>query len=186
MAIDNLLKETKDRMVKSEEAFTRTLARIRAGVANASLLDGITVEYYGVPTDLRQLATVTIPEPRMLQISPYDKSSLNDIDRALQQSDLGIPPTNDGSVIRLIIPALTQERRKELSKTVGKDLEDAKIAIRNIRRDAIDETKKAEKAKEITEDELKTLEKDIQKVTDDAVKHIDDMTANKEKELLEV
>ena len=186
MAIDNLLKETKDRMLKSEEAFTRTLARIRAGVANASLLDGITVEYYGVPTDLRQLATITIPEPRMLQISPYDKSSLNDIDRALQQSDLGIPPTNDGSVIRLIIPALTQERRKELSKTVGKDLEDAKIAIRNIRRDAIDETKKAEKAKEITEDDVHSYESDIQDLTNAAIKNVEKIASDKEDEIMNV
>lgn len=186
MAIDNLLKETKDRMVKSEEAFIRTLARIRAGVANASLLDGITVEYYGVPTDLRQLATITIPEPRMLQISPYDKSSLNDIDRALQQSDLGIPPTNDGSVIRLIIPALTQERRKELSKTVGKELEDAKVAIRNIRRDAIDEAKKAEKAKEITEDDLRSYESDIQDLTNAAIKNVEKIASDKEDEIMNV
>jgi ribosome recycling factor len=186
MAIDTLLKDTKDRMHKSEEAFSRTLGRIRAGVANASLLDGITVEYYGVPTDLRQLATVTIPEARMLQISPYDKSSLNDIDRALQQSDLGIPPTNDGTVIRLIIPALTQERRKELTKTVGKDLEDAKIAIRNIRRDAIDEAKKAEKNKEITEDDVRTYESDIQDLTNASIKNVEALAAEKEKEIMNV
>lgn len=186
MAIDNILKETKSRMQKSEESFSRTLGRIRAGVANASLLEGITVEYYGVPTDLRQLATVTIPEPRMIQISPYDKSSLNNIDRAIQQSDLGIPPTNDGNVIRLIVPALTQERRKELSKLVGKDLEDAKIAIRNIRRDAIDEVKKAEKDKEITEDDVRSYESDIQDITNESIKNAEKIASDKEDEIMNV
>lgn len=127
-----------------------------------------------------------MPEARVLLISPFDKSSIKDIERALNASDLGITPANDGSVIRLVIPALTEETRKELAKEVKKVGENAKIAIRNIRRDAMDDAKKQEKAKEITEDELKTLEKDIQKATDDAIKEIDRMTAEKEKELLSV
>ncbi|HES2095594.1 ribosome recycling factor, partial [Streptococcus pyogenes] len=135
---------------------------------------------------LNQLASITVPEARVLLISPFDKSSIKDIERALNASDLGITPANDGSVIRLVIPALTEETRKELAKEVKKVGENAKIAIRNIRRDAMDDAKKQEKAKEITEDELKTLEKDIQKATDDAIKEIDRMTAEKEKELLSV
>ena len=164
----------------------REFAAIRAGRANASLLDRIQVEYYGAPTPLNQLASITVPEARVLLISPFDKSALKDIEHAINASDLGINPANDGSVIRLVIPALTEETRKELAKDVKKVGENAKVAIRNIRRDAMDEAKKQEKAKEITEDELKVLEKDIQKATDEAVKRIDDMTANKEKELLEV
>ena len=149
-------------------------------------MDRIQVEYYGAMTPLNQLASITVPEARVLLISPFDKSSLKDIEHAINASDLGITPANDGSVIRLVIPALTEETRKELAKEVKKAGENAKVAIRNIRRDAMDEAKKQEKAKEITEDELKVLEKDIQKATDEAVKHIDAMTANKEKELLEV
>ena len=158
----------------------REFGAIRAGRANASLLDRITVEYYGAPTPLNQLASITVPEARVLLISPFDK------ERAINESDLGINPANDGSVIRLVIPALTEETRKELAKEVKKVGENAKIAIRNIRRDAMDEAKKQEKEKEITEDQLKTLEKDIQKATDDAVNKIDSMIAEKEKELLTV
>ncbi|MDV6873084.1 ribosome recycling factor, partial [Pseudomonas aeruginosa] len=171
---------------QSHQSLSREYASIRAGRANASLLDRIQVDYYGAPTPLNQLASITVPEARVLLISPFDKSSIKDIERALNASDLGITPANDGSVIRLVIPALTEETRKELAKEVKKVGENAKIAIRNIRRDAMDDAKKQEKAKEITEDELKTLEKDIQKATDDAIKEIDRMTAEKEKELLSV
>ena len=186
MSTSEILAHTKERMKKSEDALQRELGSIRAGRANASLLDRIFVEYYGVETPLNQLASITIPEARVLLITPFDKSSLKDIEHSINASDLGITPANDGSVIRLVIPALTEETRRDLAKEVKKVGENAKVAIRNIRRDAMDEAKKQEKAKEITEDELKTLEKDIQKATDDAVKHIDDMTANKEKEILEV
>ena len=172
-------------MTQSHQSLAREFGGIRAGRANASLLDRIHVEYYGVETPLNQIASITIPEARVLLVTPFDKSSLKDIERALNASDLGITPANDGSVIRLVIPALTEETRRDLAKEVKKVGENAKVAVRNIRRDAMDEAK-TRKAKEITEDELKTLEKDIQKVTDDAVKHIDDMTANKEKEILEV
>ena len=135
---------------------------------------------------MNQLASITIPEARVLLITPFDKSSLKDIEHSINASDLGITPANDGSVIRLVIPALTEETRRDLAKEVKKVGENAKVAIRNIRRDAMDEAKKQEKDKEITEDQLKALEKDIQKATDDAVKKIDSMTAEKEKELLTV
>lgn len=180
-----LLKTTKERMQKSVDAYQRELASIRAGRANASLLDRISVDYYGAPTPLNQMAGISVPEARMLLITPYDKTSLTNIEKAILQSDLGITPSNDGSVIRLTIPALTQERRQEIAKQVGKEQEGAKVAIRNIRRDAIDAAKKSEKNKEITEDDLKNLEKDIQKLTDDFVKAIEKMTAEKEKEILD-
>ena len=184
--MNDVITETELEMEQAIETYQKRLLNIRAGRANASLLDRIQVEYYGAPTPLNQLASITVPEARVLLISPFDKSVLKDIEHAINASDLGINPANDGSVIRLVIPALTEETRKDLAKEVKKVGESAKIAIRNIRRDAMDEAKKQEKAKEITEDELKVLEKDIQKVTDEAVKHIDSMTANKEKELLEV
>lgn len=181
-----IVTKAQERFEHSHQSLSREFAGIRAGRANASLLDRIQVEYYGAPTPLNQLASITVPEARVLLISPFDKSSIKDIERAINESDLGINPANDGSVIRLVIPALTEETRRDLAKEVKKVGENAKIAIRNIRRDAMDEAKKQEKNKEITEDDLKSLEKDIQKATDDAVKHIDEMTANKEKELLEV
>lgn len=181
-----IVTKAQERFEQSHQSLSREFAGFRAGRANASLLDRIQVEYYGAPTPLNQLASITVPEARVLLISPFDKSSIKDIERAINESDLGINPANDGSVIRLVIPALTEETRRDLAKEVKKVGENAKIAIRNIRRDAMDEAKKQEKNKEITEDDLKSLEKDIQKATDDAVKHIDEMTANKEKELLEV
>lgn len=181
-----IIEKAIERFEHSYQSLAREYASIRAGRANASLLDRIQVEYYGAPTPLNQLASITVPEARVLLISPFDKSSLKEIERAINASDLGITPTNDGSVVRLVIPALTEETRRDLAKEVKKVGENAKVAIRNIRRDAMDEAKKQEKNKEISEDELKKLEKDIQKATDDAVKHIDGMTANKEKELLEV
>ena len=173
-----IVEKAKERMTQSHQSLGREFGSIRAGRANASLLDRIFVEYYGVETPLNQLASITI--------IPFDKSSLKDIEHSINASDLGITPANDGSVIRLVIPALTEETRRDLAKEVKKVGESAKVAIRNIRRDAMDEAKKQEKAKEITEDELKGLEKEIQKVTDDAVKHVDEMTAHKEKELMEV
>ena len=179
-----IIEKAKERFAHTHESLAREFGAIRAGRANASLLDRITVEYYGAPTPLNQLASITVPEARVLLISPFDKGSIADIERAINESDLGINPANDGSVIRLVIPALTEETRKELAKEVKKVGENAKIAIRNIRRDAMDEAKKQEK--EITEDQLKTLEKDIQKATDDAVNKIDSMIAEKEKELLTV
>ena len=181
-----IVEKAKERMTHSHQSLAREFGSIRAGRANASLLDRIHVEYYGVETPLNQLSSITIPEARVLLVTPFDKSSIKDIARAINASVLGITPSSDGSVIRLVIPALTEETRRELAKEVKKVGENAKIAIRNIRRDAMDEAKKQEKDKEITEDQLKALEKDIQKATDDAVKKIDSMTAEKEKELLTV
>ncbi|WP_086444373.1 ribosome recycling factor [Candidatus Enterococcus lemimoniae] len=181
-----VLATAKEKMSKAEQSLQRELGQIRAGRANASLLDRIQVDYYGALTPVNQLAGINIPEARVLMITPFDKNSLEDIEKAIQASDIGISPTNDGTVIRLVIPQLTEERRKELAKDVKKAAENAKIAVRNIRRDAIDELKKQQKSNDITEDELRSLEKDAQKLTDDSVKNIDTITAEKEKELLEV
>ncbi|WP_125704334.1 ribosome recycling factor [Lacticaseibacillus daqingensis] len=179
------IEAAKTQMGKSEEALARELGNIRAGRANASLLNRIEVEYYGAPTPLNQMAAITIPEPRVLMITPYDKTALKNIEAALNMSDLGINPANDGNAIRLVIPQLTGERRQEIAKEVGKYAEEAKIAVRNIRRDALDKLKKQEKASEITEDDLHRAEKDVQKITDDATKRIDAIAADKEKEIKE-
>ncbi|CAM5186296.1 Ribosome-recycling factor OS=Ureibacillus acetophenoni OX=614649 GN=frr PE=3 SV=1 [Ureibacillus acetophenoni] len=181
-----VLSQAKEKMEKSISAFSRELASIRAGRANASLLDRITVDYYGAPTPINQLGGVSVPEARLLVITPYDKSILGDIEKAIMKSDIGITPTNDGNVIRLTIPQLTEERRKELVKVVKKEAEDAKIAIRNVRRDANDDLKKLEKNGEITEDELRGYNDDIQKLTDQSIVKIDDLAKDKEKEILSV
>ncbi|MEX3744445.1 MULTISPECIES: ribosome recycling factor [Lysinibacillus] len=181
-----VLEQTTEKMNKTIAAFTRELSSIRAGRANASLLDRISVEYYGAPTPINQLAGVSVPEARLLVIAPYDKTILGEIEKAIMKSDIGITPTNDGSVIRLMIPALTEERRKDLVKQVKKEAEDAKIAVRNVRRDANDDLKKLEKAGEITEDDLRGYGEDIQKLTDDFIVKVDQVTKDKEKEILEV
>ena len=183
---NEIVTTAQDRMKQSLGSLQRDLGHIRAGRANASLLDRVQVVYYGAPTPLNQLASITIPEARVLMVTPFDKSILKDIEKALYESDLGITPANDGSVIRLVIPMLTEERRRELVKEMGKYIESAKVAIRNIRRDAMDNAKKSETAKEITEDDLKDLENNIQKVTDDAVKEADRLASIKEKELLDI
>ncbi|GGG22031.1 ribosome-recycling factor [Lysinibacillus alkalisoli] len=183
---NEVLAQAKDKMEKSISAYTRELASIRAGRANASLLDRIQVEYYGAPTPLNQMAGISVPEARLLVIQPYDKSVLGEIEKAILRSDLGITPTNDGSVIRIMIPALTEERRKELVKLVGKEAETAKVAVRNVRRDANDDLKKQEKASEITEDELHSLSDDVQKLTDSYIAKVDEIAKDKEAEILEV
>jgi ribosome recycling factor len=176
----------KEKMDKAIQAYQRELATIRAGRASASLLDKITVDYYGAPTPVNQLASVNVPEARMLTITPYDKTALGDIEKAILKSDLGITPTNDGSMIRIVIPALTEERRVELTKLVKKYGEEAKVVIRNIRRDGNDDLKKLEKNGEITEDELRGLTDDIQKETDQHIAKIDTITKDKEKEIMAV
>jgi ribosome recycling factor len=181
-----VIASTKDRMTKAIQAYTRELASIRAGRASASLLDRITVDYYGAPTPVNQIAGITTPEARLLVIQPYDKSILGDIERAILKSDLGLNPTNDGSIIRIAIPQLTEERRKELVKVVKKESEEAKVAIRNIRRDGNDDLKKLEKNGEITEDALRGYSDDMQKLTDEFIQKIDQITKDKEKEILEV
>ncbi|WP_442599529.1 ribosome recycling factor [Neobacillus sp. D3-1R] len=181
-----VMANTKDRMTKAIQAFTRELASIRAGRANASLLDRITVDYYGAPTPVNQLAGISVPEARLLVIQPYDKTILGEIEKAILKSDLGLNPSNDGSLIRIAIPQLTEERRKDLVKLVKKESEEAKIAIRNIRRDANDDLKKLEKNGEITEDDQRGYSDDIQKLTDDHIVKIDQIAKDKEKEILEV
>lgn len=181
-----MMNETKERMEKAIGAYQRELATVRAGRANPSLLDKVTVEYYGAQTPLNQIASITVPEARMLVITPYDKTALGDIEKAIQKADLGVTPSNDGNIIRITIPPLTEERRKELAKLVKKYSEDAKVAVRNIRRDANDDLKKLEKNGEMTEDELRSSTEDVQKLTDEYVSKIDEITKDKEKEIMEV
>ena len=178
--------EYEEKMNKRVDDFHSELKTIRAGRANASVLDKISVEYYGTMTPVAQIGSISTPEPRMLVIQPWDQSVLGEIEKAINKSEIGIAPQNDGKVIRLNFPPLTEERRKELVKTVKKYSEEAKVQIRNIRRDALDDFKKKQKASEITEDDLKGIEKDIQVLTDKFVKEIDDITASKEKEILDV
>ena len=175
-----------DKMVKAVEFLKNDLQTIRAGRANPHVLDKIRVDYYGTPTPIQQLANISVPEARMIQIAPWDKKSLKDIERAILASELGINPQNDGRAIRLVFPPLTEERRKELAKQTRKYAEESKVAIRNIRRDAIEKFKKQQKASVITEDDYKIAEKDIQKLTDDYIKEIDKIADRKEKELTEI
>lgn len=180
------MKELKDKMSQAVKAYSRNLATVRAGRANPALLDSVQVEYYGALTPLNQLASVTVPEARLLLITPFDKSALTDMEKAIQKADLGLTPSNDGNVIRISIPPLTEERRKELVKVVGKFAEESKVQIRNIRRDANDQLKKAEKNGDITEDELRSYQDDVQTETDQFIKQIDQLTKEKEQEIMEV
>ncbi len=180
------LKVYEDKMNKSIDSVSADFASVRAGRANAAVLDRISVDYYGTPTPIQQIAAISSPDPRMLMIQPWDASALKGIERAIQESDLGINPQNDGRAIRLAFPQLTEERRKELVKQIKKYGENGKVAIRNIRRDAMEVFKKKQKASEITEDDLKQAEKDLQKLTDESCKKIDELLAKKEKELMAV
>ena len=174
------------KMDKTLEVLDSQFASVRAGRANAAVLDRISVEYYGVDTPINQVGSITSPDPRTLIIEPWDKGLLKSVEKAIQISDLGINPQNDGRVIRLTFPQLTEERRKELTKQVKKYGEESKVAIRNIRRDAMDAIKAMKKKSEITEDDQKVAEKDLQKVTDDYIKKVDAACAKKEKELMEL
>ena len=180
------LKPYEGKMQKSLDVLAENLAGIRAGRANASVLNKITVDYYGTASPIQQVAAVASPDPRTLTIQPWDASLLKEIVKAIQTSELGINPQNDGKLIRLSFPPLTEERRKELIKQVSKEGEASKVAIRNIRRDAIDKWKAAKKKSEITEDELADAEKDMQKLTDESCKKLDELLAKKEKELMAV
>lgn len=175
-----------EKMKKSIDSVAADFAAVRAGRANASVLDRIMVDYYGSPTPIQQIASIGSPDPRQLVITPWDGSALKLIERAIQESDLGINPQNDGKTIRLLFPQLTEERRKELVKQIHKYSEGGKVAIRNIRRDAIDTFKKMQKNSEITEDDYKIAEKDLQKLTDDMCREIDALLDKKEKELMAV
>ena len=180
------IKNYDEKMLKTIEVVKANFASVRAGRANAGVLDRITVEYYGTPTPLNQVAAVSSPDPRTLVIQPWDNSLLKAIEKAIQTSDLGINPQNDGRVLRLAFPQLTEERRKELTKQVKKYGEEGKVAVRNIRRDAMDEIKKKTKKSEITEDDQRNLEKELQDLTDKRCKEIDELTAKKDKELMAV
>ncbi|WEV36299.1 MULTISPECIES: ribosome recycling factor [unclassified Lactobacillus] len=177
------IKKAQENMDKSITVFQKNLGSIRAGVANAAILENVKVDYYGAPTPLTQMSSVTIPEPRVLLITPYDQSSLDNIEHALLASNLGLTPANDGKVIRLVIPQLTGERRQEIAKQVNKLAEEAKIAVRNVRRDAMNSLKKQQKDDEITEDEQRNLEKQVQKATDNATKKIDEVADKKRTEI---
>ena len=181
-----VISKMEERMNKCIDSLDRNFKTVRAGRANAAVLDKVMVEYYGTPTPINQMAAISTPDPRTLQIAPWDKNTLKEIEKAIQMSDLGINPQNDGTVIRLTFPTLTEERRKELAKEVRRMAEDAKIAIRNCRRDGIDGIKALKKNNEITEDEQADGEKLVQKSTDKFVAEIDGMCANKEKEILAI
>ncbi len=184
--LDDISKQAREQMDKTLQILKNDLASLRAGRANPKLLDRITVDYYGVPTPINQVANLSVPEPRLLVISPWETNMIPEIEKAIMKSDLGINPTNDGKVIRLVFPELTEERRKELVKLANKMGEDAKIAIRMARRNANDQIKKLKKNSEITEDEQKMGENEIQKITDEYVKKVDNMIKEKEKEIMEI
>lgn len=175
-----------EKMKKTLKVYKEELNNTRAGRANPALLDKITVDYYGTQTPLNQIASISAPEPRTLLIQPWDANSIPNIEKAIMKSDLGLTPSSDGKVIRLIIPQLTEERRKEIIKTLKKTTENAKVAIRNERREANEQLKKMEKDGELTKDDLKKAEEDVQKITDKYIEEIDKLMANKEKELMEV
>jgi len=185
-----MVKEAKnlaaERMEKAVAALRRELATIRAGRAAPSLLDKVAVDYYGSSMPLNQLANISAPEPRLLVIQPWDKKSVSEIERAILKSDLGLTPSSDGTVIRLAVPQLTEERRKELVKVVRKKAEEARVAVRNVRRDVNEELKKSEKNGEITEDELHKTQDDIQKLTDKFIEEVEKVLATKEREIMEV
>lgn len=178
--------EIKEKMEKTISVFSENLSEVRAGRANPAILNKIKVDYYGVPTPISQVAGISVPEARLIVIQPWDASILKEIEKEILKSDIGINPNNDGKVIRLSFPELNEERRKEIVKDIRKMAEDAKVAIRSIRRDAIDSFRKQQKDSEITEDELKVAEEDVQKITDKNVEEIDNILANKEKEVMSV
>ncbi len=184
--MNELIKNTEEKMNKTLAVLDRDYKSIRAGRANVSVLDRITVDYYGTPTPIQQMAAVSIPEPRILMIQPWDASTLKDIEKAILVSDIGINPQNDGRVIRLSFPPLTEERRKEIVKEVKKVAEDNKVAIRNTRRDALEKLKALKKGNSITEDDEANGEKKIQNLTDKFCKEIDNLASLKEKEILEI
>ncbi len=180
------LKATEEKMKKTISVLESEMKTIRAGRANPAILDKVTVEYYGAPSPLTQIANVSVPDARSIMVQPWDATILGEIEKAILKSDIGITPNNDGKAIRLSFPPLTEERRKELVKGIHKKGEDSKVAIRSIRRDAMEDAKAQKKAGEITEDDVKDIEKDIQKITDSYVKEVDLIIAAKEKEILEV
>ncbi|MDD7285459.1 MAG: ribosome recycling factor [Candidatus Fimisoma sp.] len=184
--MEKIKKNLEEKSKKSISVLKEDLNTVRAGRANPALLDKVMVDYYGSPTPLKSLANISVPDPRTLLISPFDPKAIGEIEKGINVANIGINPSNDGKCVRLVIPQVTEERRKELTKTVKKMGEESKVAVRNLRREANDELKKLEKAHEITEDELKKALDDIQKATDKTIKEIDDIVAAKDKEILEV
>lgn len=184
--IDDLLKETEARIKKAVEVLQGDLATIRTGRASPALIERLRVDYYGTPTPLNQLAAISVPEPRLMVVRPYDPTSLSEIERAILKSDLGLTPVNDGKLIRLPIPRLTEERRQELVRVVGRRVEEARVAIRNCRRDALRDLKEMEKEKLISEDEHYRGREDMQKLTDNYVEEVDEVGRTKEEEMKEV
>ena len=181
-----ILDKTKEKMGKCVNALESELATIRSGRANPSVLDRITVDYYGAPTPINQMASISVSEARILVVQPFDSSTLKSIEKAIQASDLGINPTNDGRVLRIAFPQLTEDRRKELCKQVSKICEESKVAVRNVRRDALDKLKAKKKNSEITEDDMKEAEKNVQKLTDKFIEEIDKVGADKDKEIMSI
>ncbi|WP_311516742.1 ribosome recycling factor [uncultured Anaerococcus sp.] len=186
MIYEQIKKQAQDEMTKAVNSFENRIANIKAGRATEAVLDGITFSYYGTETPINQAATVSIPEARLLMIKPWDKSNIGPIEKAILKSNIGITPQNDGEVIRLPFPQLTEERRREYTKEVDKYAEDAKIIIRNKRREAMDEVKKSEKSGDVTEDDRYTLEEEIQKITDKQIKEVEALASKKNKELMSV
>ncbi len=184
--MSDIINDTKTKMKKSIDSLSRELANISAGRANSNLLNGVTVDYYGAPTPIQQLASINVPEARLLVISPYDKTSVANIEKAINAANLGVNPSSDGEVIRISVPALTEERRKELVKEVKKIGEDSKVAVRNVRRDSNDELKTQEKNGDITEDDLRTQTNEVQKITDDSINDIDKLLEEKEQDIMSV
>ncbi len=183
---EKILHITKEKMEKTIATFKNELSKLRTGRASVSILDIIKVDYYGTPTPISQMASVSTPDPRQIVIQPWDVKAIGLIEKAILASDLGLTPINDGKVVRIAIPPLTEERRKDLTRLTGKMSEEARVSIRNIRRVSIDELKKLEKDKQISEDESKTLQKKVQTITDDHVKKIDELAEKKNKEIMEV
>ena len=184
--MEALVKDTAARMERSIEAFRKELGKVRTGRASFSLLDGVKVDYYGTPTPLQQVGTLSVPESRLITITPWDAKMIGPIEKAIQGAGLGLNPSSDGKIVRIPIPPLTEERRKELAKMVRKMAEDARVAVRNVRREAIEKLKEREKKKEIPEDDVKRGQDRIQKETDAFVKKVDDILKSKEQEILEV
>ena len=184
--IDDIMNTAKEKMQKSCAVYERDMAGLRAGRANPQLLDRILVDYYGTPTPINQIGNISSPEPRLLVISPWEAKMIPQVEKAIQKSDLGLNPSNDGKIIRLVFPELNEERRRDLTKIASKGAEETKVAIRSIRRDAIEQIKKLKKNSEITEDDQHDAEEEMQKMTDKAIKDVDAIYDRKEKEIMEV
>jgi ribosome recycling factor len=184
--IDEVIEETRDRMGKTQKAFVKEMAKVRTGRASQSMLDSVKVDYYGTQTPLPQMATVSIPESRLITVKPWDISVINSVEKAILKANLGLTPSNDGKLIRISIPPLTEERRKEIAKNVSKICEEHKVAIRNIRRDSNDMLKELQKEGEISEDDSFKGQKLVQEMTDEYIQRLDDIFAEKEKEILEI